>query len=71
MFDVTEIAARLVFADINFRHSSRKYVCARRLIVNSIECFQESFDLIDIWRVKIRLQKALLGVKTLQRFFAA
>ena len=24
----------------------------RKLVVDSIECFQDNFDLIDIWRVK-------------------
>ena len=35
----------------------------RKSVVNSIECLQNELDLVDIWRVKILKQEAILGVK--------
>ena len=40
-----------------------------KIAIASIECFQEEFDLVDIWRVKNPDIKVSLGAKILHKYF--
>ena len=42
-----------------------------KIAIASIECFQEEFDLVDIWRVKNPDIKVSLGAKILHKYFFA
>ena len=42
----------------------------RKSVTACIDCLQNQLDLVDIWRIKNPDTKVLLGVKSLQEFFA-